>query len=49
MSLRRLLFAAACGPALIALPALAAEAPPPTDVEALVITAAPFAVSMDSA
>lgn len=48
MSLRRLLFAAACGPALIVTPALAAEAPP-TDVDQVVVTAAPFAISMDSA
>ncbi len=48
MSLRRLLLAAACGPALIAAPALAEEAPP-TDVDQLVVTAAPFAVSLDSA
>ncbi|HRD45353.1 MAG TPA: TonB-dependent receptor [Caulobacter sp.] len=48
MTLRRLLLAAACGPALIAAPALAAEAPPPTDVDQLVVTAAPYAVSIDS-
>ena len=48
MSLRRLLFAAACGPALIVTPALAAEERP-TDVDQLVVTAAPFAISMDSA
>lgn len=49
MTLRHLLLAAACGPALLASPALAAEAPAPTDVEQVVITAAPYAVSLDSA
>jgi iron complex outermembrane receptor protein len=48
MSLRRLLLAAACGPVLIAMPALAEEAPS-TEVEQVVVTAAPFAISMDSA
>lgn len=48
MSLRRLLLAAACGPALIALPALADEAQP-VDVDQVVVTAAPFPISMDSA
>ena len=47
--LRRLLFAAACGPALLAAPAFAADDPQPTDVEQLVVTAAPYAVSIESA
>ncbi len=48
MSLRNFLCAAACGPALLGAPAFAA-ASEPTDVEQLVVTAAPFAVSLDSA
>jgi iron complex outermembrane receptor protein len=49
MSLRRLLLAAAGGPVLLAaMPALAADEAP-TDVEQLVVTAAPYAVSLDSA
>lgn len=48
MSLRRLLFAAACGPALIATSAFAQDGQP-VDVDQLVITAAPFPISMDSA
>ncbi len=52
MSLRRFLLAAACGPVLLAAaPALAADDKPndANEVEQLVVTAAPYAVSMDSA
>ncbi len=46
---RTVLFAAISGSALLAGQAVAAEAPKTTEVEELVVTAAPFAVSLDSA
>ncbi|ATQ41250.1 TonB-dependent receptor [Caulobacter mirabilis] len=46
---RSVLFAAISGSALLAGQAVAAEAPKTTEVEELVVTAAPFAVSLDSA
>lgn len=50
MSFRRFLLAAACGPVLLAAaPALAQEVEGPTDVGQIVVTAAPYAVSLDTA